>query len=54
MADKQNTENIPCTDCKSFDIEDGEPLCLKNCVDFRTQLMSGQTLICKAAERKVS
>ena len=52
-----NTEKITCPDCKSFvaenpDTPEQEIACLKECPDFMSQLISGQTKICKEAERK--
>lgn len=40
-----------CLDCKSF-VNGEEPECLKKCIDFIKQLVSGQTIPCKEMEEK--
>ena len=50
------TQNITCPECKHFvadnpDTPEQELKCLAGCVDFMKQLASGQTLVCKSAER---
>jgi len=54
---EQNTENIPCPECKNFvadnpDTPDQELACLAGCPDFLKQLVSGETKVCSKAERK--